>query len=183
MQLDLRKLQLRLETTAPDNIYLLMGEEDFLVLEAVRLLKNKSVDEGTLDFNCDMFDVGETPAVNVRDAAEMLPMMSQRRLVVYRGVDGLKDKDWETLYPILDNPVTSTTFVMTCESLDKRKKFYKKLAAAAVIVELKRPYENQVLDWIEYLATRPRFERAPGSRPAAQAIRGRKFDRAAQRIN
>lgn len=152
MLLDFRKLQQRLEKTLPANIYLLMGEEDFLVQEAVQLLKIKSVDANTIDFNCDMFDVGDTPAAQVKDSAEMLPMMSARRLVVYRGVDDLKDKDWEQLYPLLDNPVESTTFVMTCTSLDKRKKSYKKVAGAAIIVELKRPYESQIADWIDYLA-------------------------------
>lgn len=154
MQLDLRKLQQRLEKQAPAPIYLLLGDEQFLVHEAVQLLKHRSVDAATIDFNCDVFDVGETPAASVKDAAEMLPMMSARRLVVYRGVDNLKDKDWEVLFALFDNPVESTTFVLTAESLDKRKKSYKKVADSAVVVELKRPYENQILDWIDYLAYR-----------------------------
>lgn len=154
MVLDLRKLQQRLEKSDPAPIYLLLGDEAFLVHEAVQLLKHRSVDAATLDFNCDVFEAGETPAGHVKDAAEMLPMMSARRLVVYRGVDSLKDKDWEALYPLFENPVDSTTFVLTAESLDKRKKSYKKLSEAAVVVELKRPYENQVVDWIDYLAYR-----------------------------
>lgn len=154
MVLDLRKLQQRLEKSDPALIYLLVGEEAFLVHEAVQLLKVKSVDEATIDFNCDVFEATEAPAGQVKDAAEMLPMMSRRRLVVYRGVDSLKDKDWETLFPLFDNPVDSTTFVLTAESLDKRKRYYKKLAEAAVIVELKRPYESQIADWIDYLGSR-----------------------------
>lgn len=154
MLLDLRKLQQRLDKNAPASLYLLMGDEAFLVQEALHLLKAKSVDPGAADFNCDVFEAGETPASQVKDAAEMLPMMGSRRLVVYRGVDGLKDKDWEALYPLLDNPVESTTFVMTCEALDKRKKSFKKISDAAVIVELKRPYESQIVDWIDYLAFR-----------------------------
>jgi DNA polymerase-3 subunit delta len=154
MLLDLRKLQQRLEKSPPSNIYLLMGDEAFLVQEALHLLKERSLDEGTADFNCDVFDAGSTPAGQVKDAAEMLPMMSQRRLVVFRGVDDLKDKDWETLFPLFENPVESTTFVMTCEGLDKRKKSYKKVSDAAVVVELKRPYESQIVDWIDYLAFR-----------------------------
>ena len=91
------------------------------------------------------------PPARVRDAAGMLPMMSARRLVVYRGVDDLKDKDWDQIFPLLDNPVDTTTFVVIAESLDKRKRAYKKLVDKAVVVELKRPYDNQVADWIDYL--------------------------------
>ena len=131
-----------------------MGEETFLVQEAVQVLKNKSLEEGTAEFNCDIFDASENAASLVRDAAEMLPMMSARRFVVYRGVDDLKDKDWELLYPLFERPVESTVLVFTCDSLDKRKKSFKKISEASVLVELKRPYDSQVLDWIDYLAFR-----------------------------
>ena len=154
MILDLRKLQQRLESKEPAQLYLLIGEETFLVQEALAVLKAKVLEEGTAEFNCDIFDAGDVPASQVRDAAEMLPMMSARRLVVFRGVDDLKDKDWDVLFPLFERPVESTVFVLTCDSLDKRKKSYKKLADASCIVELKRPYDSQVLDWIEYLAFR-----------------------------
>lgn len=168
MTLDLRRLQQRLESKPPGSLYLLIGEESFLVQEALQLLKHKSVDPSTIDFNCDVFDAGETAAAHVKDAAEMLPMMSQRRFVAFRGVDSLKEKDWEALFPLLDNPVDSTTLVLTCDSLDKRKKAFKKLNEAAVVVELKRPYENQVPDWIEYLAFRQGLQVA---REAAQLLK------------
>jgi DNA polymerase-3 subunit delta len=166
--LDLRKLQQRLDGKAPSELYLLIGEEAFLMHEAIRLLKHKSVDVGTIDFNCDIFYASETSAGQVRDAAEMLPMMSPRRLVVYRDVDHLKDKDWETLFPLFERPVESTTFVLACESLDKRKKAYKKLLDCAVVVELKRPYDSQVLDWVDYLAFQRQMQ---VSREAAQLLK------------
>jgi len=152
MVLDFRKLQQRLEKAAPGSVYLLVGEETYLHQEAVNLFKNKVVDPGTADFNCDVFDVGSVTSAHVRDAAEMLPMMSPQRLVIYRGVDRLADKDWEVLLPIIENPVDSTVFILCGESVDKRKKHYKKIAEKAVIVELNPPYENQLGEWLDYLA-------------------------------
>lgn len=153
--LDLRKLQQRLDGgREPGPIYLLMGDEAFLVQEAVSLLKEKTVDPATQDFNCAVFDASENSPEQVKDAAEVLPMMAARRFVLYRGVDNLKDKEWDSLLPVVENPVDSTVLVLTCEGLDKRKKAYKRLIENAVVVELKRPYENQVLDWIDYLAHR-----------------------------
>ncbi len=166
--LDLRKLQQRLEKHPPAPLYLLMGEEVFLVQEAVALLKEKSVEAGSRDFNCDVFDVSETKADQVRDAADMLPMMSSRRFVLYRGVDSLKDKDWEALFPVIDNPPETTVVVLTCETLDKRKKAFKRLMDKAVLVELKRPYDNQIADWIDYLAHR---QGLTVDREAAQLMR------------
>lgn len=168
MVLDFRKLQQRLEASDPAPLYLLMGDEALLVNEAVQLLKAKSVDPGMADFNIDVFEASEVETDKVRDAVEMLPMMGARRLVVLRGVDDLKDKEWEALYPLFERPVDSTVFVLTCESLDKRKKSYKKVSDASVIVELKRPYENQIVDWIDYLAFRQEIK---VSREAAQLLR------------
>jgi DNA polymerase-3 subunit delta len=143
-----------METHSPEMIYLLLGEETFLLQEALDLLKHRSLEAATREFNCDVFDASDTSAELVRDAAEMLPMMSPRRLVIYRGVDNLKEKDWEALLPLLERPVESTTLILTAEALDKRKKAFKKLSETAVVVELKRPYDSQIADWIEYLAFR-----------------------------
>lgn len=151
---DLRKLQQRLEGHKPHPIYVLAGDESFLVDEAIRLIKSKAVDEATMDFNVDTFVAPEDAASQVRDAVEMLPMMSQRRLILYRGVDNLKDKEWENLFPVLESPVDSSVLLLTCENLDKRKKPYKKLVEHAIWLDLRRPYENQIPSWIDYLAYR-----------------------------
>jgi DNA polymerase-3 subunit delta len=81
-------------------------------------------------------------------------MMSPRRLVIYRGVDQLKDKDWDSLVPLFERPVDTTTLVLTAESLDKRKKAFKRLSEVAAVVEMKRPYDSQIGEWIDYLAFR-----------------------------
>lgn len=154
MTWDLRKMQQRLESSAPGPLYLLLGDEPFLVQEAIATLKSKCLEPGTQDFNLEVFDVGDAPVGQVRDAVEMLPMMSAKRLVIFRGVDGLKDKDWEFLFPLFERPVESTTFVMVAEEMDRRKKSFKKASESAVLVELKRPYENQIGTWIDYLAYR-----------------------------
>lgn len=154
MVFDLRRLQQRLENHPPVGLYLLVGDESFLVQEAFQLIKKKTVEESIADFNVDVFDAGDTPTDRVRDAVETLPMMSPRRFVGLRGVERLKDKDWEVLYPLIDNPLDTSTFVLTCDQLDKRKKPFKKLGETGVVVELKRPYENQLGDWIDYLAHR-----------------------------
>ncbi len=166
--LDLRKLQQRLEVQVPGPLYVLAGDEAFLQEEALRLIKSKAVDAGTIDFNFDSFYAPETKSAQIRDVIQMLPMMSPRRMVIYRDVDQLKDKDWEELFDLFDAPVESTTFVLTCETLDKRKKSYKKLSENAVWVDLKRPYDNQIPDWIDYLAYCKDLE---VTREAAQLIK------------
>jgi DNA polymerase-3 subunit delta len=165
--MDLRALQQRLEKEIQP-LYVLLGDDSFLVSEAVAAIKVKALTPGSEDFNFQVFDASETPASTICDAVEVLPMMGTRRLVICRGIESFKDKDWEVLYPLFDRPVESTTLVLTGEEMDRRKKSFKKLADTAFMVELKRPYENQLQTWIEYLAYR---NGVTLSRDAAQMLK------------
>jgi DNA polymerase III subunit delta len=151
---DLRRLQMHLQKGTPQSLYLLVGEEYFLLNEALQGLKGVVLSEGAADFNYDQFFAGEDDAVKIRDTVEMLPMMSPRRLVIVRQVDSFKEKDWDALMPVLEDPVDSTTLVLVCDKVDKRKKSFKRLEEKATVVELARPYENQLGPWIEYIAAK-----------------------------
>lgn len=149
---DLRKLQLSLDKKSPKSIYVLHGEEGFLIDEALLAIKNKVLVEGTEDFNFDLFIAPEISAGQVRDAVETLPVMCERRLVIAKNVDAYKDDAWNELMPVIESPVESATLVLVASKLDKRKKFVKRLQEKAVLVELKKPYENQIPVWIGYIA-------------------------------
>lgn len=149
---DLRRLQLHLDKSQPAAIYFLHGEETFLLDEALNAIKQKVLVEGSQDFNYDSFMAPETTAGQVRDAVETLPVMCERRLVIYKNVDALKDDDFSELAPVLDSPVETTTLVLVAQKVDKRKKVFKSLLAKSIVVELKKPYENQVPMWIEYIS-------------------------------
>lgn len=150
--MDLRQLQMALSKSDPENVYTLFGEEIFLVDECLKLLKQKTVDEDLADFNFNQYYATETKPSQVRDLVETLPMMSPRRVVFYKQAHVLKEKDWEVLYPILENPIESCVFVLVADKLDKRKKSYKKLQKQTLI-ELKKPYDNQVSSWVQYIGT------------------------------
>lgn len=151
---DLRRLQMHLQKGTPQNIYLLVGEDYFLVNEALSGFKAAVLTEGAVDFNSDQFFAGDDDVVKMHDTIEMLPMMSPRRLVIVRNVQNFKDKDWEILAPVLDQPVDSTTLVLLADKVDKRRKTFKRLAETATVVELARPYDNQLSAWIEYIAAK-----------------------------
>jgi len=150
---DLRRLQQHLHKHEPHSIYLLFGEDTYLTDESLKLIKEKTLSQGQEDFNFDSFYATETDASRVKDAVETFPVMSAKRLVLYKQADKLKDKQWTELEPLFDNPIDSCTLVIVAEKIDKRKKHFKKLIKNATIVELKTPYDNQVPTWIDYIAT------------------------------
>ncbi len=149
---DLRKLQFSLDKGKIHPLYLVFGDEPFLVDQAVKAIRAKVSLNGTEDFNYDNFSAHDTQASQVRDSVEQIPMMTERRLVLYKNVDTLKENSWSQLLPILEHPVQSTCFVMVASKIDKRKKFFKLIGQKGVVVELKKPFENQVSTWIEYIA-------------------------------
>ncbi|MCB0392138.1 MAG: DNA polymerase III subunit delta [Bdellovibrionales bacterium] len=149
---DFRQLQQNLDTKSFPNVALLFGDESYLISEALKLIRSRVVEEISSDFNYDNFFADADSTSKVRDTAEMLPMMAARRLVIYRDVDKLKEKNWEQLYDIIDNPIDTTCFVLVANKVDKRKKYYKACLKMGQIIELKKPYENQVPAWIDYIA-------------------------------
>ncbi len=133
-------------------IYYLYGDESFLIEESLKDLETMALGEGLRDFNLNTYYGSEVDASQVRDAVETLPMMSRVRVVILKEAHEFNDKDWEQLMPLINNPVESTAFICVASKVDKRKKYIKRLIEKGVVVEFKRPYDNQVPDWIVSIA-------------------------------
>jgi DNA polymerase-3 subunit delta len=135
-------------------LYCLFGEETFLADRACSELVDAIVPEGMRDFNLSVFDAADCEIARVRDAIETLPMMSPNRVIVVQNAHQLKDKEWEVLQPILDKPLQGSILVCLASKIDKRKRHWKKLLEAGVALECKRPYDNQIPEWIDFLSKR-----------------------------
>lgn len=133
-------------------LYFFYGDETFLIDEALVEIEKTVIGEGLRDFNLNTYYGGETEPSAIRDAVETLPMMSQVRLVVLKDAQDLSDKDWEMLSQLIDEPVPTTAFVCVASKIDKRKKHIKRFMEKGVVIEFKRPFENQIPDWIRSLA-------------------------------
>lgn len=133
-------------------LYFLYGDETFLIDEALALLEVAALGEGLRDFNLNTFYANEADAAQIRDAVETLPMMAQARVVVVKDAHDLNDKDWEMLWPLVDVPVTTTAFICVGSKIDKRKKHIKRFIDRGVVVEFKRPFDNQIPDWIRTIS-------------------------------
>jgi len=133
-------------------LYFLYGDETFLIDEALQTLEAAALGEGSRDFNLDVFHGAEADSGAIRDAVETLPMMSQSRVVVVKDAQELSDKDWELLMPLVDRPVHTTAFICVASRIDKRKKHIKRFLEKGVVVEFRRPFDNQIPDWIATIA-------------------------------
>lgn len=146
-----QKLYKDLESKKFQSVYFLFGDEPYLLNQCVDRFKYAVLDENTFDFNYSLFYASDADITTVTDTVETLPVFTSHRLIILKNAHELKDSELIQLEPILENPVESSVFVIFAEKVDKRKKAIKILLEKAVCVEFKKPYDNQVPQWISHL--------------------------------
>lgn len=136
-------------------LYLFLGEEQYLQERALRLLRDV-VDEGLRVFNVSAFSIGsdngagsKTTAAMVIDAANQMPMMSARRIVVVRDFDKIKEDEQELVLAYLKNPAPTTTMVFQAVSPDKRRKLTAALIKTCAVFTFDFLDEGRVKRWAE----------------------------------
>ncbi|WP_374079372.1 DNA polymerase III subunit delta [Bdellovibrio bacteriovorus] len=150
--IDAQKFYKDLEKGQLAPLYFLFGEEPYLLNQSVERFKYAVLTEGAVDFNYSLFYASDADVNVVRDAVETLPMMAARRLIILKEAQELTDKEWAELEPLIESPVDSSVFVILASRVDKRKKQIRQLLDKADCVEFKKPYENQIPSWINYIA-------------------------------
>lgn len=133
-------------------LYYLYGDETFLIDETLKSIEQIALGDGLRDFNLNTFHAEDAEVSQIRDSVETLPMMAQVRVVVVKDAQELNDKDWDLLMPLVDEPVPTTAFICVGSRIDKRKKHIKRFAEKGIVVEFKRPYDNQIPEWISTIA-------------------------------
>lgn len=147
-----KKIEKAIETREFPNLLLFFGEEPYLIDQAVKYVKACVLEGGSVDFNWRSFEAAEAEATAIKDEVETLPMMASHRAVLVREASDLRESDWATLMPVIENPVPSTVLILTASKLDKRKKAVQILLNNSLNVEFKKPYDNQIGGWIRHIA-------------------------------
>lgn len=150
--IDAQKFYKDLEQGKLAPLYFLFGEEPYLLNQSTERFKHAVLTEGAMDFNFTVFYASDADISNIRDAVETLPMMAPRRLVIVKEAQELTDKEWQEIDTLIETPVDSTVFVLLASRVDKRKKQIRALLEKAECVEFKKPFDNQIPQWIKYIA-------------------------------
>ena len=109
-------------------IYFLFGPESYLRDQAARAIADEALRETLLrEFNDSTFSLRTGDARGPIAAAEQLPMMSPRRVVLIRDFSKVNEATEEVLLRYSDRPVETSVVIFNTDDCDKRKKFTKKL--------------------------------------------------------
>ena len=130
-------------------VYFLMGEETYYIDLISDLLENKVLSQEEKSFNQTILYGKDTTAEEIISVCKRFPMMSKFQLVIIKEAQDLSSKI-DGLINYLLNPMHSTVLVINYKykTLDKRKKIYKAIQKFGLILNSKKPYENQVSTWI-----------------------------------
>lgn len=117
----------------------------------------------------DTFDGNSAAADNIVNAANTLPFMSERRLVVVRDVDRMDAASLDALASYAKDPAPYTCLVLIAEKMAKNSRLYKAVAGTGVVYEYAAPKRN------EYAGEAVRLLRERGKR-ASLAVAQRLVD-------
>ena len=129
-------------------LYLLYGDEGFLIDEAVKKIVSIIVEPSNRDFNLEVLRGGETSGEETVSKALTLPFMGERRVVIVKGVDDLKVSGAERLIEYCSNPSPATTLILTGHKIDGRGKLYATISENGVVVQFKSLYEKDTTGWV-----------------------------------
>lgn len=134
-------------------LYFLYGQEDYFLDKIYDALDAEGVvlQPHERDFNRQVLMGPETNASAILNACQSFPVMAQRRMVILKEAHRMNKKEWERLGPYLTKPVPSTVLVVLHK--DRRLPVGKKISDAMKkqgrVVESKKMYERDVINWVQ----------------------------------
>ena len=150
------KLELqKLKNEGPRALYLLWGKEDYLREQYLTQLKSVCIPEGESGFNYRRFDGPEIGAVQLRQAIDSVPFLSERSFVELRDLDINRLKESQEIQLVLsDIPEYCTVcFVQNAEyEPDGRLKLINDFEAAQRLIFISGDLMNRLIPEIEKIA-------------------------------
>jgi len=120
-------------------VYLIFGPEELLLERALERLRARLGEVADLDFNLDTFDGDKALGSEVVAAANTLPFMSERRLVIVRDADRMSTDELNVIADYAADPNPETVLVLVAEKIAKNLRIYKAIQAHGGIAEYKAP--------------------------------------------
>lgn len=125
-------------------VYLLFGDEPYLVGNYKKRLREAIAGDDTMNFN---YFEGKGPDVReIISLADTMPFFAERRLILIDGSGFFKGAPEELVNYLPTMP--DTTCMIFCENeVDKRSKLYKKVKDLGYAAELKKQDSDQLMRW------------------------------------
>jgi DNA polymerase-3 subunit delta len=153
-----KKILDRLMAGKYDPVYLLQGEETYYIDLISDYIEQHALTESEKGFNQVVVYGKDSSMASILTNARRFPMMAEIQVVIVREAQDIPDLNKEAGAKLLLDYLTKpspTTVLVLChkhKTLDKRKELGKKAEQLAVSATFKKPYDNQLADFVlEYV--------------------------------
>jgi DNA polymerase-3 subunit delta len=159
-------------STAPRHVYLLHGEEDLLIDQAVATLLDRLVPPEERALNLDVVWPDEMGITDLITRLDTLPFFGQRRVVIVKGADAWKAPEQERFAAYLERGAPPAALIVVAQGLDRRRKLYTTIRRVGEIQEFPRLSVRQLPSWIAECAQQAHRQLDPDAMEALIALVG-----------
>lgn len=142
----MQQIQNDIQQNTFQHVYLLYGEERYLIRQYTDRLRRALCAEGD-DMNTHVYSGKDVPVGEVIDLAETLPFLADRRVFIISG-SGLFKSGGEKLAEYLSSPAESSYFVFAESEIDRRSRLFKTVQSSGRVVEFAMQDEQTLKKWI-----------------------------------
>jgi len=128
-------------------VYLITGEEPFLLETLLRHFLEKGLAPADTGFNYHRFRGDEISPDALVSMANTFPVSSPKRLIIVQSAAQLKD-DQGLITAYIENPCPSTILVFAAPKPDMRKKLFASLKKRSQVIICAAPRERELPRWI-----------------------------------
>lgn len=132
----------------PPRVYLLVGEEDLLIEQALAGLLDAVIPPADRDLNLDVVRADEAPIADVITRVDTLPFFGSLRVVVVKDADRWTAADQEKMAAYLDQGPPPSMLFLVAGEVDRRRKLYAAVKRTGVIREFPRLRTYQLSSWV-----------------------------------
>ncbi|HRO75686.1 MAG TPA: DNA polymerase III subunit delta [Crocinitomicaceae bacterium] len=142
-------------------VYLLHGEEPYYIDVIGSAIYKNALEEHERDFNQSVVYGKDTDVLTVISEAKGFPMMAERRLVIVREAQDLKDIEKLEAYCANPNPTTVLVLEYKYKKFDSRKKIVKEITKNGLVFQSDKIKDYQLTNWINSYLTKKKYGITP----------------------
>ncbi len=135
-------------TAAPPHIYLLLGEEDLLVEQALHRLLDQLIPAEERSLNLDVIYTDEIEFPDLITRIDTLPFFGRRRAVVVKDMDAWNPAQQERMAAYLEQGPPPSALILIGADLDRRRRLYTTIRRLGEIQEFPRLSVRELPAWI-----------------------------------
>lgn len=133
---------------AISHVYLLHGDEDLLVEQALGSLLDRLIPREERNLNLDVLHADEAGVTDLITRVDTLPFFGRRRVVVVKGADAWKPADQEKLAAYVEQGAPPSALVLVAEGLDRRRRLFTTIRRLGEVQEYPRLSVRQLPSWV-----------------------------------